>query len=101
MGCLFAIFASLFPRIGVLLLWLARPNLFEAAFGGNWWLPVLGILLLPFTTLIYALLWSPGVGLAGFDWLWLILALLLDLSSFGSTGYANRDRYYGRRTNNE
>lgn len=98
MGCLFAIFAGLFPRLGVLLLWLARPNLFEAAFGGNWLLPVLGILLLPFTTLMYALLWSPGVGLTNFDWLWLILALLLDLGSFGSTGYANRDRYYNRRT---
>lgn len=97
MGCLFAVFAGLFPRLGVLLLWLARPALFNAAFGESWLLPVLGIIFLPFTTLIYAFLWSPGVGLSNFDWLWLILALLLDLGSFGSTGYANRDRYYGRR----
>ena len=34
MGCLFAIFAGLFPRLGVFVIWLARPVLFNAAFGG-------------------------------------------------------------------
>lgn len=98
MGCLFAIFAGMFPRIGVFLLWLARPVLFSAAFGGSWLLPVLGIIFLPFTTLIYAFVWSPGVGLSGFDLIWVILALLLDLGSYGSSGYANRDRIYRRQT---
>ena len=60
MGCLFAIFAGLFPRLGVLLIWLARPILFTAAFGGFWLWPILGIIFLPFTTLIYVLLWTPG-----------------------------------------
>ena len=45
MGCLFVMFAGLFPRIGVFLIWLARPTLFLAAFGGNWLWPLLGILL--------------------------------------------------------
>jgi hypothetical protein len=31
MGCLFAIFAGAFPRIAVLFMWLARPQLFLAA----------------------------------------------------------------------
>lgn len=96
MGCLFAVFAGFFPRIAVLFIWLARPVYFTAAFGGNWLWPILGILFLPFTTLMYVLLVSPGVGLVGLDWLWLALALILDLSSYGSTGYANRDRF-GRR----
>lgn len=98
MGCLFAVFAGLFPRLGVFLLWLARPVLFSAAFGGSLLLPVLGIIFLPFTTLIYALVWSPGIGLTSFDWLWVILALLIDLGAIGSSGYANRERFYGRRT---
>jgi hypothetical protein len=63
MGCLFAMFAGLFPRLGVLFIWLARPILFSAAFGGFWLWPILGIIFLPFTTLMYVLLWTPGVGL--------------------------------------
>ena len=97
MGCLFGIFAGLFPRLGVLLLWLARPALFSAAFGGFFLWPILGIFFLPFTTLMYVLTWMPGVGIVGLGWLWIILALLIDLGGLGSTGYANRDRYVRRR----
>jgi len=32
MGCLFAMFAGLFPRLGLFMLWVARPNLVDAAF---------------------------------------------------------------------
>jgi hypothetical protein len=32
------------------------------------------------------------MGLTGLDWLWLLLAIVLDLSNFGSTGYVNRHR---------
>jgi hypothetical protein len=90
MGCLFGIFAAFFPRIGVLLIWLARPALFNAAIGPLF--AILGIIFLPFTTLMYVLLWNPATGLAGFDWLWLGLALLIDLGGIGSSAYANRER---------
>ncbi|KJH71046.1 hypothetical protein [Aliterella atlantica] len=97
MGCLFAIFAGLFPRLGVLLIWLARPVLFTAAFGGFFLWPLLGIIFLPFTTLMYVLIWTPVVGIGGLGWLWILLALLIDLGGWGSTGYANRNRYPRRR----
>ena len=92
MGCIFAIFAGMFPRLGVLFIWLARPMFFSAAFGGSWFLPLLGILFLPFTTLMYVLLWSPS-GVGGWDWLWLVLALLIDLGAIGGSGWANRNRF--------
>jgi len=95
MGCLFALFAGAFPRLGTLFIWLARPVYFNAAFGGSWFWPLLGIIFLPFTTLMYVLLWSPGIGLIGFDWFWLILAVLLDIGQIAGTGYANRDRMPG------
>ncbi|MFV9504049.1 MAG: hypothetical protein AB4911_05725 [Oscillochloridaceae bacterium umkhey_bin13] len=91
MGCLFAIFAGMFPRLGVMFIWLARPILFSVAFGGSWFWPVLGILFLPFTTLMYVLLWSV-TGLTGWDWMWLLLAFLIDTGAIGSSGWANRDR---------
>jgi hypothetical protein len=68
---------------------------FLAPFGGSWFWPLLGIIFLPFTTLMYVLLWSPGIGLVGFDWFWLILAVFLDISHWGATAYSNRDRMPG------
>lgn len=94
MGCLFLIFAGAFPRLAVLLIWIARPQLFSAAFGGAWLLPLIGVFFLPLTTLMYVLLWTSN-GIVGFDWFWLVLAFLLDLGSIGSSGYANRDRVPG------
>ena len=98
MGCLFLIFAGAFPRLAVLFIWLARPVMFSAAFGGSWLIPLLGVLFLPLTTLMYVLLWSTTGGIAGFDWFWLILALILDLGGIGSSGYANRNRAPGYTT---
>ena len=73
MGCLFAIFAGAFPRLATLFIWLARPQLFAAAFGGAWIWPLLGILFLPFTTLMYVLLYTPASGSPrgiGCGWCW-------------------------------
>ena len=95
MGCLFAFFAVLFPRLALLITWIARPDLFLIPFGGVWLWPLLGILLVPFTTLMYAVLWGPGAGVAGWDWLWIALAFLLDLGGALAGGYANRERAPG------
>jgi len=87
--------AGMFPRIGTFILWLARPTLFSSAFNGGWVLPLLGIIFLPFTTLMYVILWSPGIGLTGWDILWLVLAVFLDISHWSSTAYNNRNQIPG------
>jgi len=84
----------MFPRIGTFILWLARPNMFSQAFNGSWLWPLLGIIFLPFTTLMYVLLWS-ATGLTGWDWLWLALAVFLDISHASSTLYNNRKQIPG------
>jgi hypothetical protein len=89
-GCLNAIVGS-FSRIFLLFYWLARPVQMNAAFGG-FILPCLGFLFLPFTTLMYVLLVQGVGGIQGLDWLWLALAVVLDIASIGSIGYTNRDR---------
>jgi hypothetical protein len=93
MGCLFVMFGAFFPRLAVLFIWLARPAMFEAALGSAA-IALLGILFLPFTTLMYVLLWTPA-GLSGFDWVWLFLAFVIDVGGLASSGYANRDRAGG------
>lgn len=93
MGCLLVMLGAFFPRLAVFWIWLARPALFDAAIGGLW--AILGIIFLPFTTLTYVLLWSPTSAISGTDWIWLGLAVLIDLVSAGTSAYGNRDRVPG------
>jgi hypothetical protein len=66
MGCIFALFAGIFPRLALLIVWVARPERVDAAFD-TFLLPLLGIIFLPFATLIYVLLYTPGRGVTGGD----------------------------------
>ena len=99
MGCLLAIFAGLFPRLALFIVWVARPAFVGAAFD-TFLIPLLGIIFLPFTTLIYVLLYSPGVGLTGVDWLWVILAALFDIGHWGAS-YTQRNQIPAARGNSE
>ena len=95
MGCLFAVFAGAFPRVADVLRWRARPALFTAPFGGAGLWPRLGIVFVPLTTRFSGVRWSPTRGLAGFDWVWIALAVALDRSHLAGSAYANRDRVPG------
>ena len=90
-GC-FTAFVSSFSRIMLLMVWIARPAMMNATFS-TFILPCLGFLVLPFTTLVYVYLMQ-GVGshIQGLDWLWLFLAVLMDLASIGAAGATNRNR---------
>lgn len=91
MGCLFAFFALGVPRLSVLLLWMARPAYFTETLGNSWLLgPLIGFFFLPLTTLLYVLLWTPGTGIVGIDWLWLGIGLLLDLGAIFGSGWVQR-----------
>ncbi len=102
-GCLTAVVSS-FSRIMLLFVWIARPVMMDATFN-SFIMPCLGFLFLPFTTLMYVLL-KQGVGtIQGLDWLWLFLAVLLDIASVGAAGASNRNRipagYPGSYAENE
>jgi hypothetical protein len=89
-GCLTGIVAG-FSRITLLMLWFARPVMMNAAFS-TFIIPCLGFLFVPFTTLVYVFL-IQGVGkIQGLDWVWLILAFIMDVASIGAAGAANRNR---------
>ena len=82
MGCLFALMAGIFPRLALFIYWIARPARIDAAFD-TFLLPLLGIIFLPFATLIYVLLYTPGVGLTGWEWFWVVVAGLFDILHWG------------------
>jgi hypothetical protein len=83
MGCLFALMAGFFPRFAFFILWVARPNRVDAAFDG-WIFPLLGLIFLPFATLMYTLLYGPG-GLTGWDWCWVVLAAVFDIAHWAAS----------------
>jgi putative copper export protein len=89
-GCLSALLPA-FSRIMLLMYWISRPVQMNAAFS-TFILPCLGFLFLPFTTLMYVWLIQGVGGIQGIDWLWLILAVLLDFVSVAGAGAANRNR---------
>jgi hypothetical protein len=83
MGCLFAVFAGIFPRLGLFIIWVARPRMVDAAFD-TWIWPLLGIIFFPFATLIYVVLYHGG-GLTGWEWFWVGVAALFDVAHWGTT----------------
>ena len=87
MCCAFLILVTLGPRVLNALWWLLNPLRWQLAFQnwptGLWWMwPVLGIVFVPWMTLMYVLV-APG-GVTGLDWLWIGLGLVADIASYGS-----------------
>ena len=64
------------------MLWLFTSYV-DLAFAG-WFLPLLGLLFLPWTTLFYVVVYSPITGVTGFGWFFVILGFLFDLGSYGA-----------------
>ena len=90
MCCAVAFLAILGPRAAILVWYLLEPARWAAAFD-TWLVPLLGFVLLPWTTLMFVLV-AP-FGIDGFDWIWLGIGLVADLASYGGCGYTNRGRY--------
>jgi hypothetical protein len=77
LGCLLAFGLAVAPRIFLVLAWIFSER-WPLVWKGDFLIPLLGIIFLPYTTIMYMLVWSP-TGIQGWDWLWIILGLLLDL----------------------
>ena len=91
LGCLLAFSIAVAPRLVLVLAWLFSDR-WHLVWQGNVIMPLLGIIFLPFTTIMYMLAWSPalgGGGIEGWDWLWIILGVFLDIMKWGQM-LANR-----------
>jgi hypothetical protein len=76
--CLFVVLLFFGPRSAIVLWWIFDSVRFDVTFS-SFWVP----------TFMYVIV-APG-GVNGLDWLWLGLAVVLDLASYSSGGV------YGRR----
>jgi len=80
---------ALFIRLALVFIWLATPMV-NHAFHRDWLIPLLGVILVPFTTLVYVLIAFFDNTMTGLDWFWIALALLADLWAHSSSPYARR-----------
>ena len=91
MCCLLSTIWLLGPRFGFLIYWFTAYGRLHILAAFNTWIwPLLGLIFLPWTTLMYTLVAGPG-GIFGFDWLWLGLAFLADISAYGAGAARRRD----------
>jgi hypothetical protein len=81
-GWVLAASSVFWPRLFILLFWIFDDQLFRRAFG-PWIVPVLGFLVLPWTTLAYATmwgLWSDRV--SGAEWIVVVIAFAIDVWTY-------------------
>ncbi len=94
MCCFFSSLWLLGPRFAFLIYWLIPYGRLKvaAAFDG-WILPLLGLIFLPWTMLMYVLIF-PVYGV--FDWLFLAFAVLADISAYAAGAARRRDAAFYR-----
>ena len=90
LGCIIFLLGAVVPRVLVLAAWHNDQAAWQAAFGSPIW-PVLGFLLLPWTTFAFVLMQAGG-GIEGLEWLWLLLAVVADVGTWGGGALGNRER---------
>jgi hypothetical protein len=95
--CVLALLALFGPRLIIVGIWLFNQDYLNRVFD-NFIVPLLGFILLPWTTLAYAFAFNtyPGAQFAGLDGTGLIILIagfVIDLISYGGSGYGNRSRF--------
>ena len=89
-GCIIAMIGMAAPRFAIFLLWLFSDRM-AIAFNG-FFEAFLGFLLLPFTTLFFALVYAPIGGVSGFGWVIVGFGFVLDISNYANGAKAKRDQ---------
>lgn len=96
MPCLVALIALFFPRLAIILL-VIFSDYIGRGFGGAIVLPFLGFLFMPFTTLAYALAQNAAGAVSGIYLVIVIIAVLLDIGSWGGGAATHRRTVVVRR----
>ena len=91
-GCLLAMIAAFAPRLVLIIMWIVGPRV-NAAFD-TFIVPLLGLIFLPYTTIMFILVWNPVTGVYGWDWVWIALGVWLDVMKWARI-YENRQNIPG------
>jgi hypothetical protein len=85
-----ALLAMIGPRVAIFFTWLFT-NRMTVAFS-SFWIGLAGFILLPWTTLAWAVCYAPVRGVTGFGWFFVILGLVVDLSTHVGSAQTRRER---------
>ena len=92
-GCFVLALGAFAPRLALLLMALFN-DVISRAFDDSWALALAGWLLLPYTTLIYVLIfWYEGA-VEGFSWAFVVFGFVLDIASYSGAAYNRRTAAY-------
>lgn len=91
MGCLFLILIGVSPRLGVIALWWLT-DWIDRAFDGGWVLPLVGIILLPWTTALFTVGYIIEDTRGAWAWIGLIVGLFLDIALHAGSATMTRRR---------
>lgn len=86
--CLFLILLVLSARVAAVFWWIFEPNRWDAAFDYVI-VPILGIVFLPWTTIMWVAVAPRGTA-SGWDFLWIGMAVVIDIASYGTGGVGGR-----------
>ena len=90
--CLAFVLAIFAPRLVFALMWIFG-NRVDVAFS-SWIWPLLLLIFLPWTGIVYTFMWTTnGLGVHGIEWLWVALAVAIDLMSWSARAAKNRMAY--------
>jgi hypothetical protein len=76
------------PRFALLLWWIFGNKIDVAS--SSWVWPLLGLLFLPWTTIMYFLAWGPLDGVSGAGWLLVALGVFLDVVTYSARAAQQR-----------
>jgi hypothetical protein len=88
--CILSALLLIGPRLATLIWWLMSPAYFSEVFD-TFIVPLLGLIFLPWTTLMYLVVFPNG--LSPFEWILLGFAVVVDITSYSGSAYGNRDRF--------
>ena len=79
MGCFLLLLALISPRLALILTWLFSDVLSRAF--DSWIVPLIGFLILPWTTLAFAWMWDSGHHVRGLEWFLVGVAFVIDFGA--------------------
>jgi hypothetical protein len=90
MGCLLVLIGLFSPRLALFVMFVLTDRLSDAF--DSTLAPLVGFFVLPWTTLMYALMWGSHHEVSGFEWFLVAFAFLLDLASYFGGAAQQRGR---------
>lgn len=90
MCCAALILGFLGPRLAFLWIWIFDVKPVQQIMGGSFVLPLLGVIFLPWTSLMYVLCWAPFGGVSGFGWFLVALGFIFDIATYSGRFAQNR-----------